>query len=83
MTKAGEPPLLLGGVLPEIVRLVHQAHEQGFPALSTKAEALVKACGGYRHPCKAFDDLKQRAAYQQLFDTRRRGFIALRGRRRG
>ncbi len=69
----------LRGVLPDIVALVHRAHENGFPSLSTKDEKLLRVCGGYRHPCKAFDDLKQQVAYKQLFDTSRRGFISLRG----
>ena len=69
----------LSGVLPGIVRLVHQAHEKGFSALSTKEDALVKICGGYGNPGKAFDDLNRRREYKLLFDTRRRGFISLRG----
>ena len=69
----------LSGVLPDIVRLVHQAHEKGFAKLSTKDDELINTCGGYRHPCKAFDDLNHQAEYKLLFDTRRRGFIALRG----
>jgi hypothetical protein len=75
----GHEVVSLAGVLPGIVRLVHDAHEKGFPGLSTKNDALLDACGGYRHPCKAFDDLKRRHEYQLLFDTRRRGFISLRG----
>jgi hypothetical protein len=71
--------ILLSGVLPEIVRLVHQAHEKGLSALSTKNELLVRTCGGYQNPCKAFDDLNRRKEYKCLFDTRRRGFISLRG----
>ncbi|MCW5553321.1 MAG: hypothetical protein KIS67_14320 [Verrucomicrobiae bacterium] len=69
----------LGGVLPYILALVHTAHEKGLNGLSSKDATLLNICGGYRHPCKAFDDLNQRAAYKRLFDTRRRGFIALRG----
>ena len=69
----------LGGILPDIVRLVHEAHAKGLPALSTKDDELLKTCGGYGNPCKAFDDLKHRHEYKLLFDTRRRGFIALRG----
>jgi hypothetical protein len=34
---------------------------------------------GYRHPCKAFADLNHRRDYQTLFDTRKRGFLSLRG----
>jgi hypothetical protein len=75
----GVAAITLSGVLPNIVRLVHQAHEKGLNGLSTKDEILSRTCGGYRNPCKAFDDLNQRAAYQLLFDTRRRGFISLRG----
>ena len=74
---AGEP-IFLRGVLPEIVRLVHAAHERGEPALFVKNQKLIDCVGGYRHPCKAFDDLKHRTDYKRLFDTRRRGFIALR-----
>ena len=69
----------LRGVLPDIVALVHRTHERGLPALSTKDDELLEVCRGYMHPCKAFDDLKQRAAYKLLFDTSRRGFISLRG----
>ena len=69
----------LSGLLPDIVRLVHQAHEKGFAGVSTKDGDLLKTCGGYRHPCKAFDDLKRRREYKLLFDTRKRGFISLRG----
>jgi hypothetical protein len=69
----------LAGCLPEILRLVHCSHEKGLPALSTKDDALLKACGGYHNPCKAFDDLNRRTEYKKLFDTRKRGFIALRG----
>lgn len=71
--------ITLGGILPDIVALVHQAHEQGFNALSTKDDKLLEICGGYNHPCKAFDDLKHRNDYKCLFDTRKRGFISLRG----
>lgn len=69
----------LRGVLPDIVTLVHRAHEKGFPGLSTKDDELRNTCGGYGNACKAFDDLKQRRAYKFLFDTSRRGFISLRG----
>jgi hypothetical protein len=78
-TEVGAEPIQLSGVLPDIVRVVHRAHEKGFSSLSSKDDQLVNLCGGYRHPCKAFDDLNQRAAYKRLFDTSRRGFIALRG----
>ena len=71
--------ITLGGLLPDIVALVHRAHEKGFTGVSTKDEQLLKICAGYRHPCKAFDDLKRRDEYQRLFDTRKRGFISLRG----
>lgn len=71
--------ITLSGKLPDIVALVHHAHEKGFPALSTKDDELVKICGGYGNPCKAFDDLKHRDEYKILFDTRKRGFISLRG----
>jgi hypothetical protein len=69
----------LAGVLPDIVKLVHSAHEKGLQALSTKDDSLTRTCGGYRHPCKAFGDLKRGREYKLLFDTSRRGFIALRG----
>jgi hypothetical protein len=71
--------IMLGGILPDIVALIHGAHEKGLPALSTKDEKLLRLCGGYRNPCKAFDDLKHRNDYKRLFDTRKRGFITLRG----
>jgi hypothetical protein len=70
--------MFFGGILPDIIALVHRALERGLLALSTKDAGLLKACGGYRHPCKAFDDLKRRDHYKILFDTRRRGFISLR-----
>lgn len=70
--------ITLGGVLPDIVALVHAAHDRGLSGLSTKDDGLVAACGGYKHPCKAFDDLNHRRDYQVLFDTRKRGFISLR-----
>ena len=69
----------LGGILPDIVALVHRAHAKGLRGLSTKDEQLLKTCRGYRHPSKAFDDLKHRNDYQLLFNTRKRGFISLRG----
>jgi hypothetical protein len=69
----------LAGILPEIVSLVHRAHEKGFTGLSTKDDALLEVCGGYMNPCQAFDDLNRRDEYKRLFDTRRRGFISLRG----
>lgn len=69
----------LAGRLPDIARCVHRAHEKGFERLSTKDEELLRRCGSYRNPCKAFYDLRQSAAYKALFDTSRRGFIALRG----
>ena len=74
----GHESITLAGALPDIVRCVHAAHEKGFPRLSTKDENLLRRCGSYRNPCKAFYDLRQRAAYRVLFDTSRRGFIALR-----
>jgi hypothetical protein len=69
--------IFLGGVLPDIVTAVHRAHEKGLPALSTKDAALIKVCGSYKHPCKAFDDLNHRDDYKVLF-IRQRGFISLR-----
>jgi len=65
-----------------MVSLVHKEHEKRLTGLSTKADTLLKTCGGYGNPCKAFYDLRQREAYKALFDTSRRGFIALRGFRR-
>ncbi|MGO8682115.1 MAG: hypothetical protein ACLPYZ_00740 [Limisphaerales bacterium] len=71
--------ITLGGILPDIVALIHRTHEKGLPALSTKDDKLLKICGGYGNPCKTFDDLKHRNDYKNLFDTRKRGFISLRG----
>ena len=75
----GHAPVTIAGVLPDIVRCVHAAHEKGFLRLSTKDDDLLRTCGGYSHPSKAFYDLGQREAYRVIFDTSRRGFIALRG----
>jgi hypothetical protein len=75
----GHAPITIAGALPDIVRCVHAAHEKGFPRLSTKDDGLLRRCGGYGHPSKAFHDLRQSGAYKVLFDTSRRGFIALRG----
>ena len=75
-----EQVITLGGILPDIVALIHCAHEKGLAAgLSTKDDKLLKICGGYGNPCKAFDDLKHRNDYKSLFNTRKRGFISLRG----
>jgi hypothetical protein len=74
----GHAPITIAGVLPDIVRCVHAAHEKGLPRLSTKDDDLLRRCGGYGSPSKAFYDLRQSAAYKVLFDTSRRGFIALR-----
>jgi hypothetical protein len=71
--------IALGGILPDIVAVVHRAHEKGLTGLSSKNEELLKICAGYKHPCKAFDDLKCRDGYKKLFDTRKRGFISLHG----
>ena len=79
LTMEAGKPIFLRGVLSKIVHLVHQAHEKGLESLSTKDEALLEVCRGYHNPCKAFDDLKRRDEYKRLFDTRRRGFIAIRG----
>ncbi len=68
----------LGGVLPNIVAAVHRAHENGLPALSTKDPSLLRICGSYDHPSKAFDDLKHGEDYKTLF-ARKRGFISLYG----
>lgn len=78
----GKAAFTLSGLLPDIVACVHKAHEKNFPRLSTKDDSMLRVCGGYGNPCKAFYDLKQRDAYAALFDTSRRGFIALRGFRR-
>ena len=75
----GHDPMTIAGVLPDIFRCVHTAHEKGLARLSTKDDELLGRCGGYGHPSKAFHDLRQSAAYKILFDTSRRGFIALRG----
>jgi hypothetical protein len=71
--------IFLRGAASAIALLIHQAHERGLPALSTKDEDLLEVCRGYHHPCKAFDDLNRRGEYKRLFDTSRRGFISLRG----
>ena len=71
--------ITLGGILPDIVALVHCAHEKGLAGLSTKDDELLKICGGYRNPCKAFDDLNHRNDYKTLFETHKRGFISLHG----
>ena len=71
-------PITLAGVLPDIVACVHTALAKGLPRVSTKDEELLRRCGGYSNACKAFYDRHQREAYQELFDTSRRGFIALR-----
>jgi len=78
----GKTAFTLSGLLPDIVACVHKAHEKHFPRLCTKEDKLLRTCGGYGNPCKAFHDLGQREAYRALFDTSRRGFIALRGFRR-
>jgi hypothetical protein len=75
----GADAISLSGRLPDIVRVVHREHEKGFEQLSTKDGELLRVCGGYRHPCKAFDDLNHGADYKRLFDTSRHGFISLRG----
>ncbi len=67
---------LIVAVLPQIVARVHRAHERGLQGLDTKDDELKMICCGYQNPCKAFDDLRQRAAYQELFFTR--GRISLR-----
>lgn len=78
--RSGTPDwITLRGAACRIFSTVHAAHERGLAALSTKDDALEQACGGYRHPCKVFDDLGLRAEYKRLFDTRRRGYIALLG----
>jgi hypothetical protein len=79
---ANREAISLRGILPDIVGLVHKEHEKRLAGLSTKADTLQRTCGGYSNPCKAFYDLGQREAYKALFDTSRRGFIALRGFRR-
>ncbi len=69
---------LFAGLLPQIVARVHRAHESGLQGLDTKDDELKMICCGYNNPCKAFDDLRQRAAYKELFFTRKRGLISLR-----
>ncbi|HTR41667.1 MAG TPA: hypothetical protein VMH87_08640 [Pseudomonadales bacterium] len=66
----------LGGALPNIVAVVHRARERGLPELSTKDDELVKICGSYGHPSKAFNDLNHADDYKILF-VRRRGFVSL------
>jgi hypothetical protein len=68
-----------GGLLSEIVKIVHRAHETGQKGLNTKDDELVSLCSGYRNPCKAFDDLNHRDEYKLLFFTRKRGLISLNG----
>ena len=74
----GRPVIALHGLMAQIVGLVHAAQASGAGAVSTKDERLLAVCGGYRHPCKVFDDRKRRADYKVLFDTGRRGFLGLR-----
>ncbi len=73
-----QEPILLSGVLPLIVGKVHEACERGMPWVSVKDDQLIDVCGSYVHPCKAFHALGRKVEYQRLFDTRRRGFVALR-----
>jgi len=75
----GRPVITLHGAMTQIVGLVHAAQASGAGPVSTKDERLLKICGGYRHPCKVFDDRKRSADYKVLFDTRRRGFLGLKG----
>lgn len=67
----------LGGVLPNIVSLVHKSHANGLGGMSTKDAALLRACSSYLHPSKAFHSLKHSSDYQRLFNTRKRGFLSL------
>lgn len=78
----GSKEIVLRGVMSEIVACVHQAHARGLAHLDIKDDRLLGKCGGYRHPCKAFNDLGESKAYKALFDTSRRGYLTLRGRRR-
>jgi len=73
----GRRVIALHGLMAQIVGLVHEAQASGAGAVSTKDEKLLALCGGYRHPCKVFDDLKRRADYKVLFDTKRRGLLGL------
>ncbi|HEV2691956.1 MAG TPA: hypothetical protein VG347_03595 [Verrucomicrobiae bacterium] len=73
----GRAVIELHGAMAQIVALVHAAQADGVGPVSTKDERLLKICGGYRHPCKVFDDLKRREVYRVLFDTRRRGWLGL------
>ncbi|MDR3458445.1 MAG: hypothetical protein P4N60_13420 [Verrucomicrobiae bacterium] len=73
----GRPVITLHGAMAQIVALVHAAQASGAGPVSTKDERLLALCGGYRHPCKVFDDLKRSADYKALFDRRRRGFVGL------
>jgi hypothetical protein len=82
ITIPGSREIVLRGVMSEIVACVHEAHARGLAHLDIKDDRLLRKCGGYRHPCKAFDDLGESKAYQALFDTSRRSYLALRGWRR-
>lgn len=73
----GKPPMTLTGVLPDIVACVHKSHVRGLEHVSTSDESLLRVCGTYVHPAKAFNTLKRTSEYKLLFATRR-GFIALR-----
>jgi hypothetical protein len=75
----GAEPISLSGLLPDILRTVHRAHEKGLAGMSTKDKELTAVCGGYYNPCKAFHALKRQREYRLLFDTSRRGTISLRG----
>lgn len=68
----------LTGVLSDIVQCVHLAHERGEVRLFIKNDELVKVCGGYRFPSKAFYDLGQATAFKALFDTSKNSYIRLR-----
>ena len=75
----GRAVIALHGLMAQIVGLVHAAQASGSGAVSTKDERLLAVCGGYRHPCKVFDDRKRGADYKVLFETRRRGYLRLKG----
>jgi len=43
----GRAPILLHGLMAQIVGLVHAAQASGAGAVSTKDERLLEICGGY------------------------------------
>lgn len=70
----GKAPIRLDGILSDIVAQVHRAHEECSAPMLTKNVA----CGGYGKPSKAFYDLGRSESREAIFDTSKRGYIALR-----